>query len=145
MIDGVDNNDDAVAGVRSTMSQEAVQEFQINRSNYSAEFGRASGGLINIVSKSGSNQFHGDVFGFFRDQALDARNPFAFGAGGVSIHPPYSRQQAGFTLGGPIKSNRTFFFLSYGDCGSGSLVSSVFCKRTVSSSPLLHRALSSLR
>lgn len=113
VIDGVDNNDDAVAGVRSTMSQEAVQEFQINRSNYSAEFGRASGGLINIVSKSGSNQFHGDVFGFFRDQALDARNPFAFGAGGVSIHPPYSRQQAGFTLGGPIKSNRTFFFLSY--------------------------------
>ncbi len=112
-IDGVDNNDDAVAGVRSTMSQEAVQEFQINRSNYSAEFGRASGGLINIVSKSGGNTVHGDVFGFFRDQSLDARNSFAFGAGGAPIQPPFSRQQAGFTLGGPIHKDRTFYFLSY--------------------------------
>jgi len=112
-IDGVDNNDDAVAGVRSTMSQEAVQEFQINRSNYSAEFGRASGGVINIVSKSGTNNFHCDVFGFFRDQSLDARNPFAFGAGGASIRPPYSRQQAGFTVGGPLKKDKSFFFLSY--------------------------------
>jgi len=58
----VDNNDNAVATVRSTLSQEAVEEFQINRSNYSAEFGRASGGLINIVSKSGTNTWHGRVF-----------------------------------------------------------------------------------
>src|SRR6185295_3087196 len=78
-IDGVDNNDNAVAAVRSTMSQEAVQEFQINRAGYSAEFGRASGGLINIVSKSGTSEFHGNVFGYFRNQSLDARNPFAFG------------------------------------------------------------------
>lgn len=112
-IDGVDNNDDAVAAVRSTLSQDAVQEFQINRSNYSAEFGRAAGGLINIVSKSGTNRWHGNVFGFFRDQALDARNPFAFGENGAKIDPPYSRQQAGFTLGGPIRQDRTFFFLSY--------------------------------
>ncbi len=112
-IDGVDNNDDAVAGVRSTMSQEAVQEFQINRSNYSAEFGRASGGLINIVSKSGSNAMHGNAFGFFRHEKLDARNPFAFGPGNSDIDPPYSRQQAGFTLGGPLKKDRTFYFLSY--------------------------------
>ena len=112
-IDGVDNNDNAVAGVRSTMSQEAVQEFQINRSNFSAEFGRASGGLINIVSKSGTNDYHGNAFAFFRDQSLDARNPFAFGSLGADIDPPYSRQQAGFTLGGPLKKDRTFFFLSY--------------------------------
>jgi hypothetical protein len=112
-IDGVDNNDNAVAGVRSTMSQEAVQEFQINRSNFSAEFGRASGGLINIVSKSGGNNWHGNVFSFFRNQKLDARNPFAFGTNGTDIDPPYSRQQAGFTLGGPVKKDRTFFFLSY--------------------------------
>jgi hypothetical protein len=112
-VDGVDNNDNAVAAVRSTLSQDAVKEFQINRSNYSAEFGRASGGLINIVSKSGTNNWNGNVFAFFRDQALDARNPFAFGPGGTSIDPPYSRQQAGFTLGGPIKRDRTFFFLSY--------------------------------
>ena len=112
-IDGVDNNDNAVAAVRSTMSQEAIQEFQINRSNYSAEFGRAQGGLINIVSKSGTNEMHGNVFAFFRDQAFDARNPFAFGEGGSTIDPPYSRQQAGFTLGGPFKKDRTFYFLSY--------------------------------
>ena len=112
-IDGVDNNDNAVGAVRSTMSQEAVREFQINRSNYSAEFGRASGGLINIVSKSGTNEWHGNIFAFMREQAIDARNPFAFGANGAKIDPPYSRQQAGFTLGGPLKKDRSFFFLSY--------------------------------
>lgn len=112
-IDGVDNNDDAVAAERSTLSQEAVQEFQVNRSNYSAEFGRASGGLINIVSKSGTNAWHGNVFGFLRNQALDARNPFAFGPNGSPSDPPFKRLQAGFTLGGPIRHDRTFFFGSY--------------------------------
>src|SRR5215813_1374092 len=112
-IDGVDNNDDAVAAVRSTMSQEAVQEFQINRSNFSAEFGRAGGGLINIVSKSGSNRFNGNVFAFIRNEALDARNPFAFGPNNSDIDPPYKRLQAGFILGGRINKDRTFFFLSY--------------------------------
>jgi len=112
-IDGVDNNDNAVGAVRSTVSQEAVREFQINRSNYNAEFGRASGGLINIVSKSGTNGWNGDVFTFIRHQSLDARNPFAFGPAGSNIDPPYSRQQAGFTLSGPLKKDRTFFFLSY--------------------------------
>lgn len=112
-IDGVDNNDNAVAAVRSTLSQEAVQEFQINRSNFSAEFGRAAGGLINIVSKSGGNAWHGNILAFWRDQALDARNPFAFGPANSPIDPPYSRQQAGFTLGGPLKRDKSFFFLSY--------------------------------
>jgi Carboxypeptidase regulatory-like domain len=112
-IDGVDNNDNAVAAVRSTLSQEAVQEFQINRSNFSAEFGRSGGGLINIVSKSGANALRGSVFAFMRNEALDARNPFAFGANNSRIDPPYKRWQAGFILGGPIKQDRTFFFLSY--------------------------------
>jgi hypothetical protein len=112
-IDGVDNNDDAVAAVRSTLSQEAVQEFQINRSNFSAEFGRASGGLINIVSKSGTNALHGSAFAFMRNEGLDARNPFAFGPNNSDIDPPYNRLQAGFILGGPIKKDRSFFFLSY--------------------------------
>jgi hypothetical protein len=112
-MDGVDNNDDAVGAERSTISQDAVQEFQINRSNYSAEFGRASGGLINIVSKSGTNNWHGNIFSYFRNQALDARNPFAFGPNGSVIDPPYSRWQAGFAFGGPIKRDRTFYFLSY--------------------------------
>jgi hypothetical protein len=112
-IDGVDNNDNAVASVRSTMSQEAVQEFQINRSNFSAEFGRSGGGLINIVSKSGTNRFNGAVFAFLRNQSLDARNPFAFGPNGSDTDPDYNRLQTGFILGGPIKPDRTFFFLGY--------------------------------
>ncbi len=112
-VDGVDNNDNAVGAVRSTLSQEAAQEFQVNLSNFSAEFGRSSGGLVNIVSKSGTNKVHGDVFAFFRHEALDARNPFAFGPGGSNIDPPFRRWQAGFTVGGPIKQDRTFFFLAY--------------------------------
>src|SRR5215831_1582760 len=112
-IDGVDNNDGAVAGVRSTLSQEAVQEFQINRSNFSAEFGRASGGLINIVSKSGTNRFGGTVFAFFRDEALDARNSFAFGPNNSRIDPEFSRQQLGFMFSGPIHKDRTRFLVSH--------------------------------
>lgn len=112
-IDGVDNNDDAVAGVRSTLSQEAVQEFQINRSNFSAEFGRAAGGLINIVSKSGTNRLRGTVFAFGRHEALDARNPFAFGPNNSRIDPPYRRIQSGFIFSGPIATDRTFYAISY--------------------------------
>src|SRR5215813_10574796 len=112
-IDGVDNNDDAVAAVRATLSQEAVQEFQINRSNFSAECGRAGGGLINIVSKSGTNRFNGAVFAFIRNEALDARNAFAFGPSNSPIDPPYKRLQSGFIFGGPLKQDRTFFMLSY--------------------------------
>src|SRR5580693_8118724 len=76
-IDGGEASDDA-GGVRPTLSQDAVQEFQINRSNYQADLGAASGASINIVSKSGTNDLHGSAFGFFRNDALDARDPFAF-------------------------------------------------------------------
>ena len=75
-IDGGEANDDA-GGVRTTMSQEAVQEFQINRSNYGAELGGASGATVNIVTKSGTNTTHGSLFGFFRNDAMDAANPFS--------------------------------------------------------------------
>ncbi|HEX4997379.1 MAG TPA: TonB-dependent receptor [Terriglobia bacterium] len=112
-IDGVDAIDDSVGAVRATISQEAAQEFQVNRSNFSAEFGRCSGGFINIVSKSGTSRWGGVAFAFFRNQALDARNAFAFGPGGSEIDPPFSRQQAGFTVGGPLIGDRTFAFLSY--------------------------------
>src|SRR5215813_3941372 len=97
-IDGVANNDIIGNGVRPTISQEAVNEFQINRNAYSAEFGRAAGGIINIVSKSGTNQFHGNVYDFFRNERLDARNNFATGQ---PQDPPFKRNQPGFTLGGP--------------------------------------------
>src|SRR5215469_4341186 len=98
-IDGVDNNDVADNGVRPTISQEAVQEFQINQTTYNAEFGRVGGGVINIVSKSGTNQFHGSVYDYFRHERLDARNAFATG---LSKRPPFKRNQPGFTFSGPI-------------------------------------------
>jgi hypothetical protein len=108
-IDGVNNNDIASNGVRPTISQEAVREFQINRNGYNAEFGRASGGVINIVSKSGSNEFHGNAYNYFRNERLDARNTFASFA---QQDPPLKRNQPGFTLGGPIRRDRTFFFVA---------------------------------
>ncbi len=110
MIDGVDNNDIASNGVRPTISQEAVSEFQINRSGYNAEFGRSSGGVINLVSKSGENQFHGNVYNYFRNERLDARNPFATG---LPNDPSFKRNQPGFTFSGPIRRDRTFFFTAY--------------------------------
>src|SRR5438270_9753962 len=75
-VDGGEANDEA-GGVRLTLSQDAVQEFQINRSNYGADLGGASGASINIITKSGTNGLHGTAYGFFRNDALDARNPFA--------------------------------------------------------------------
>jgi len=109
-IDGVDNNDIASNGVRPTISQEAVSEFQINRNGYNAEFGRAAGGVINIVSKGGANQFHGNLYNYFRNERLDARDPFA---SALQQDPPFRRNQPGFTFGGPIMKDRAFFFTAY--------------------------------
>src|SRR5215813_4544036 len=97
----------ASGGVQATLSQEAVQEFQVVRNSYSAELGGASGGVINIVSKSGRNNFYGSAFGLFRDKAFDARNAFDFNPNGQS---PFNRQQYGGSFGGPIRQDRTFFF-----------------------------------
>ena len=110
-IDGADNMDAISNAVRSTLSQDAIQEFQINRNTYSAEFGRARGGLINIVSKSGANTVHGSAFFYWRDDAFDATNTFA-NAPGIP-DPTFERYQFGATVGGPIVENRTFFFASY--------------------------------
>ncbi len=96
-------------GVEATIAQEGVQEFQVLRNSYNAEFGGSSGGIVNIVSKSGSNRYHGSVFGLFRDERFDARNPFDFNP---TTKSPFSRQQFGGSLGGPIKSDKTFFFTS---------------------------------
>ncbi|MEX2262775.1 MAG: TonB-dependent receptor [Bryobacteraceae bacterium] len=114
-VDGGEAND-AGGGVRSTVSQETVQEFQINRANYSAEHGYARGGVINIVTKSGGNQFRGSLFSFFRHQDLDAGDPFAIALNDNRIErvkPDSTRQQFGGTLGGPIVKDRTFFFGGY--------------------------------
>ena len=99
----------ATGAVQATISQEAVQEFQVVRSSYNAEFGSASGGVVNIVSKSGGNKYHGSAFGLFRDDAFDARNFFDYNPNGKST---FNRQQYGGSIGGPIKADKTFFFAS---------------------------------
>src|SRR5579863_2234508 len=117
-VDGADAVDNSINGIRATVSQEAVQEFQLILSNYNAEYGRATGGVINIVTKSGSNEFHGDAFGFFRNKAFQARNAFSGEVDPVSgdlvpIKQAYTRTQSGLTFGGPLKKDKTFFFFSY--------------------------------
>ncbi|MGB8476304.1 MAG: carboxypeptidase regulatory-like domain-containing protein [Candidatus Acidiferrum sp.] len=117
-VDGADAGDNSVDGIRSTVSQEAVQEFQLILSNYNAEYGRATGGVINIVTKSGGNQTHGDIFGYLRNKAFQARNPFSGAVDPITgnLDPTkqaYTRVQTGFTLGGALKKDKTFYFLSY--------------------------------
>ncbi|MDQ3088439.1 MAG: carboxypeptidase regulatory-like domain-containing protein, partial [Acidobacteriota bacterium] len=97
-------------GVFETVGQEAVQEFQVLRSSYNAEFGLSSGGIINTVTKSGSNRISGSVFGFIRDDKFDARNAFDFNPDGQS---EFNRQQYGGSFGAPIARDRTFFFGSF--------------------------------
>ena len=123
-VDGGEANDDA-GGVRLTLSQDAVQEFQVNRSNYSADLGGASGAAINIVSKSGTNEPHGSLYGYFRNDALDAADPFAFTqalqpggpfsftAQGQPIKNSLQRYQYGGALGFPIKKDKTFLFAAF--------------------------------
>ncbi|MGO9086472.1 MAG: TonB-dependent receptor domain-containing protein [Candidatus Sulfotelmatobacter sp.] len=107
-VDGTDATDNSVNGVRSTVSQEAVQEFQIITNNYAAEYGRASGGVVNIITRSGSNDFHGDVFGYLRNRNFQAVNPFS-----TVSNPAYTRVQAGTAFGGALKKDKTFYYFSY--------------------------------
>lgn len=109
MVDGASADTNSGAA-RTVVSQEGVQEFQVNRNSYNAEFGGASGGIVNIVSKTGSNDIHGSIFGYFRDEKFDARNAFDFNPDGQS---PFDRQQFGGSLGAPIARDKTFFFTAF--------------------------------
>ena len=107
-VDGADNTDNSVNASRSTVSQEAVQEFQVVTNSFAPEFGRSAGGVVNVVTKSGTNEFHGNVFGFLRHRSFQARNAFA-----PIEDPPFTRAQYGVTLGGPLDKGRTFFFFAF--------------------------------
>jgi hypothetical protein len=123
-VDGGETSGDS-GGVRLTVSQDAVNEFQVNRSNYGADLGGATGASINIVSKSGTNNLHGSVYGYFRNDAMDAQDPFAFSqaltptstfafnALGHPVKNSLNRQQYGGSIGGPIKKDKTFLFFSF--------------------------------
>lgn len=107
VLDGVPNVD-----VMSNVNQafpfpDALQEFSVQTSNYNAEFGQNAGGVVSIVTKSGTNEYHGDPFGFLRNGVFNARNFFA------STRDPLKRGQFGGTFGGPVIKDRTFFFAGY--------------------------------
>jgi outer membrane receptor protein involved in Fe transport len=106
-IDGADAGDYISGGTRTTVSQDAVQEFQIITNGFAAEYGRASGGVVNIVTKSGTNTTHGSAYGFLRNRYIQATNPFS-----TVYQPAYTRVQAGFTIGGAIIPDKTFYFFS---------------------------------
>ncbi|MGB7069460.1 MAG: carboxypeptidase regulatory-like domain-containing protein [Pyrinomonadaceae bacterium] len=126
-IDGGDNNQAFFSEERGrtrinyVISQAAIREFQVNTSNYSAEYGRSAGGVVNAVTKSGTNEFHGDLFYYNRNSRNGARNPLSFlpvlqpngSTTLVGINPPDLRQQWGGAVGGPILKDRLFFFFSY--------------------------------
>ena len=112
LVDGTDtteqfyNENAGRTRIAAQISQDAVQEFQVVSSNYSAEYGRAMGGIVNTVTRSGGNDFHGGAFWFYRSTGFDARDPFS------TFVPSEKRQQIGATIGGPIKKDKLFFFLS---------------------------------
>jgi outer membrane receptor protein involved in Fe transport len=114
--DGIDvtqqwGQDDAGGvGAFSPLSQDAVQEFQVQTSGYSAEFGHAAGGIVNTLTKSGTNNFHGSAFEFFKNRTLNATDPYSTDSSGNSFNPPNWRHQFGGSVGGPIKKDKLFFF-----------------------------------
>ncbi len=124
-VDGVDNNNTFFGqalgrgGVRPPyqFSEESVQEFQVNQNGFSAEFGRAGGAVINVVTKSGTNEFHGGLFEYLRDESLNANDPVTkanqFRAGRPNKRPASRINQFGGRVGGPIVRNKAFFFFTY--------------------------------
>ena len=120
LLEGVDNNDPYINQYVTLPSIDAIQEFKVQSSDYSAEFGRSGGAQVNVILKSGSNQFHGGVFEFLRNRNFDAKNffdlPYCIPTslpGTCGPIPSLDRDQFGATFGGPILKDKTFFFVSY--------------------------------
>jgi hypothetical protein len=115
LLDGVDNNNVQIAyqgrqGESVKPNVDAIQEFKVMTNSFSAEYGRATGAIVNVSLKSGTNQIHGSVFEFVRNDKLDAKNFFDLPD---EPRPPFKRNQYGFSLGGPVIRNKTFFFGDY--------------------------------
>ena len=152
VVDGADNNNtffgQTVGRTGSgrapyQFSQEAVQEFQVNSSAYSAEYGRAGGAVINVVTKSGTNAYSGSVFEYYRDKALNANNYVNELLGRAK--PPYHYNQFGGVLGGPLRKNRDFFFFNYdGQRNTQPNITFLNLPPTVPSDPATAAAITSL-
>ncbi len=123
-VDGADDNDDVVGGQVQNISQEAVQEFQIATNRFSAQLGRSGSSVINVVTKSGSNEYHGSGSFYFRDNALQGL-PATLDRG-LGQTPPFDREQIAFSLGGPIKKDKAWFFgsIEYRNQDGAALVGS---------------------
>src|SRR6266851_4165886 len=112
-VNGIDNKDNTVGGPVMQLPLEAVQEFQISTQRFSAENGRSEGAAINMITKQGTNSYHGSVFGYFRDTKLNADEKDPTGTGGTtSSHPDYTRQQFGGSVGGPFRKDKLFGFFA---------------------------------
>ncbi len=107
LLDGADNNDGTQGAAAGVPSPDALQEFRILTNGYSAEYGRGGGAQVNVVTRSGTNSFHGNIYDFLRNDIFDARNFFS------AAVPALRQNQFGGTFGGPLRQNRTFFFGSY--------------------------------
>lgn len=110
-VDGVDTNDDVVGGSIQNISQDAIREFQIATNRFSAQLGRSGSSVINVVTKSGTNELHGSGSFYFRDSGLQGL-PATFDRA-LDQSPPFDREQYAFTLGGPIRKDRAWFFGSF--------------------------------
>lgn len=109
-IDGLDNTDETTGAARVALSPEIVREFQIINNGQSAEFGGAAGGAINVVTRVGQNEFHGDAFTFFQNDRFNAREPYSDPAPALRLR--FHRIQPGAALGGPLKRDRLFFYIA---------------------------------
>jgi hypothetical protein len=110
LVNGITLNNLANSSITFQPSIGTIQEFKVDNSAFSAQYGQSSGAIVNIATRSGGNEFHGELYEFFRNDALDARNFFEH----TSRNPaPFKRNQFGGNLGGPITKNKTFFFVSY--------------------------------
>jgi hypothetical protein len=110
LVDGVSVTDEAFNNMVLSPSIDDVQEVNVNETSYEAEFGGKSGGVINVITKSGSNSFHGSAFEFVRNDIFDGKNYFVPAS---QSKPPFRQNQFGASFGGPIQKNKTFFFLDY--------------------------------
>ncbi|MGA7922173.1 MAG: carboxypeptidase regulatory-like domain-containing protein [Candidatus Acidiferrales bacterium] len=111
MVNGGDSNDIFVNSPGVQPSPDAIEEFRVITNNFDAEYGRNSGSVVNVVTKSGTNNIHGDFYEFIRNNVLNTAQPSP--TGGEGINPDYKQNQFGATLGGPIKKDQTFIFGSY--------------------------------
>jgi hypothetical protein len=114
-IDGAENSDIVNGGLLQNFTIEGVQEFYVSSSRFGADQGRALGAAVSVVTKSGTNDFHGSYFVFYRNQDLNARDPFQ------AAKADFNRTQQGFTLGGPVRQGRTFFFAAFENTGEKNL------------------------